>query len=159
VRLQRRAVAARVFLFATAVVTAVVLSSCTAEEPTATSSGGSATATATAATPKAGATPTPTPTIEAVLVVSSVDVDGKNVSSSGYVQGLVENGGTCVFTYARAGATVTAQREAVADRMTTSCGLVQSPIDQFVRGSWSVTLSYEHDGTTYTSVPATVEVP
>jgi hypothetical protein len=158
VRLQRRAVAARVSLFATAVAIAAVLSACTAGEPTAISSSGSAPA--TAATPKAGATPTPTPTIEAVLVVSSVDVDGKNVSSSGYVQGLVEDGGTCVFTYARAGATtVTAQREAVADRMTTSCGLVQSPIDRFVRGSWSVTLSYEHDGTTYTSVPATVEVP
>lgn len=106
-----------------------------------------------------GEAPTPKTTIEPVLVVSSVDTDGRNVSASGYVQGIVEDGKTCTFTFTGEGKTVRQVHEGSADRMTTSCGLVQVPIDQFVRGSWSVTLSYEAQGKTFASAPSTVEIP
>jgi hypothetical protein len=144
-------------MLATAVVLVAALTGCTAGAPAETDSAGKATASQQVATPSA--TPTPAPTIEAVLVVASVDVDGKHVSASGYIQGVIEDGGKCVFTYEREGATVTADHDGTADRMTTSCGLVQSPIEQFVRGTWNLTLSYDVHGKTYTSAPTTVEIP
>ncbi|GAA0427723.1 hypothetical protein [Leifsonia naganoensis] len=150
-------IARTLFGAAPAVLLAVaLLTACTSAAPEATVSASSLPS--KTATPGA-VEPSAPPTIEAVLVVASVDVDGKNVSASGYIQGVVEDGAPCVFTYERDGATVTADGTGAADRMTTSCGLVQSPIEDFTRGSWTLTLSYEHDGTTYTSIPTTVEVP
>jgi len=156
-RLPRQKVLAAGIVFAAAVPLIAALSGCTAEGP----KGGPSSVDSGSPRPTATSsqTPTPTPTIEAVLVVASVDVDGKHVSASGYVQGVIEGGGKCVFTYEREGATVTAEHDGAADRMTTSCGLVQSPIDQFVRGSWNLTLSYDVQGKTYTSAPTTVEIP
>ncbi|MEO7016743.1 MAG: hypothetical protein ABI130_12805, partial [Leifsonia sp.] len=69
------------------------------------------------------------------------------------------DGGSCVFSYQREGATVTADHEGAADSMTTSCGLVQSSIEDFVRGSWTLTLSYQTHGKTYASQPTIVEIP
>lgn len=101
---------------------------------------------------------TPGP-IEAVLVVASVDPDGKNVTASGYVQGVVRDSGTCVFTFTGEGSEFTMEQPASADRMTTSCGTVQVPIEKFTRGSWKVTVGMDVDGPTYTSDVTTVEVP
>lgn len=106
-----------------------------------------------------GEAPTPKATIEPVLVVASVDTDGRHVSASGYVQGTVQDGKTCTFAFSHEGKSVRMTHEGLANRLTTSCGLVQVPIDQFVRGSWSVTLSYEAEGKTITSAPSTVEIP
>lgn len=133
------------------------LTACSAASPAPTTSAAQPMPTKPAQTP--GDLPTQGSTIEPVLVVASVDVDGQHVSASGYIQGVVEDGGSCVFSYEREGVKVTAERDGAADRMTTSCGLVQSPIGDFVRGSWTLTLSYETQGKTYTSQPTTVEIP
>lgn len=110
--------------------------------------------------PGKSSTPTPAITIEPVLVVASVDVDGKHLTASGYVQGVVEDGGTCTFRFTRDGSPeVSVNHEAVADRATTSCGTVQPDATQFTRGSWQVTLTYVSNGKDFTSSPATVEVP
>ncbi|WP_431279733.1 hypothetical protein [Leifsonia poae] len=156
-RLPRQKPLAALALLVGTVALAAGLSACTTETPSPSGSATQSISSPTSATPSG--TPTPTPVIEPVLVVASVDVDGKNVSASGYVQGVVEDGGSCVFSYEREGATVTADHEGAADRMTTSCGLVQSPIDEFVRGTWNLTLSYATQGKTYTSQPTTVEIP
>lgn len=110
--------------------------------------------------PGKSSTPTPVVTVEPVLVVASVDVDGKHLTASGYVQGVVEDGGTCTFVFTRQGSPdIKVDHEAVADRTTTSCGTVQPDATQFSRGSWQVTLGYVSNGKDYTSSPATVEVP
>jgi hypothetical protein len=156
-RLPRQKAFAVGIILATAVPLVAALTGCTSAAPTPTGSAGRPTMSHPSAT--SSGTPTPAPSIEAVLVVASVDVDGKNVSASGYIQGVIEDGGKCVFTYEREGVTVTADHDGTADRMTTSCGLVQSPIDQFVRGTWNLTLSYDVQGKTYTSAATTVEIP
>lgn len=110
--------------------------------------------------PEKTPTPTPTVTIQPVLVVASVDTDGKHVTASGYVQGIIEDGGACTYRFTREGsADVTSARDAIADRATTSCGTVQPDIAQFTRGAWHVTLTFVSNGTDYVSQPLTVEVP
>ncbi|MFF1571800.1 hypothetical protein ACFVWR_03575 [Leifsonia sp. NPDC058292] len=156
-RLPRQNRLAAFAVFVSAVALAGGLTACTADSPVPSSSTTQPVPSKPAQTPSD--VPTEGSTIEPVLVVASVDVDGKHVSASGYIQGVVEDGGSCVFSYEREGKTVTAQQQGTADRMTTSCGLVQSPIEDFVRGSWTLTLSYESKGEKYTSQPATVEIP
>ncbi|GAA2058583.1 hypothetical protein GCM10009820_20750 [Leifsonia soli] len=94
------------------------------------------------------------------MVVAAVDPDGKHLTASGYVQGLVEESGTCTFVFSREGsADVPVQHDAVADRQTTSCGTVQPDLSQFTRGTWNVVLRYASGGRTYTSQASQVEVP
>ena len=108
----------------------------------------------------ASGTPSPAPTIEPVIAVASVDVDGQHVTASGAVQGVVEDGGTCSFAFTHEGAeTVTLENQGVADRSSTACGAVQPEIARFVRGPWSVVLTYTSPAGTFHSQPQTVEVP
>ncbi|TAM71910.1 MAG: hypothetical protein EPN48_00465 [Microbacteriaceae bacterium] len=99
--------------------------------------------------------------IEPVLVVAGVDVNGEHVTASGYVSGVVADGGTCVFMFKNPANTtsVTVDNTGNADRMTTSCGMVQVPIARFDRGSWSVTLGYTSGNRVVESAPLTVEIP
>lgn len=141
----------------TALVAVSALTACTASTPSPAGSTGPAGSPTKTSTPGTDVS-TPAP-IEAVLVVASVDVDGAHLSASGYIQGAVEDGGTCVFTFSGNGSEFTMEHDASADRMTTSCGTVQVPIDKFTRGPWAVTVGMAVKGTTYTSPPTTVEVP
>ncbi|SEB00644.1 hypothetical protein [Leifsonia sp. 21MFCrub1.1] len=144
---------------AVALALAALLMGCTTAVP---DGGSGASGTAPAAptgskTPEAGeATAAP---VEAVLVVASVDVDGKNVTASGYVQGIVTENGTCVFTFSRNGAGFTVEHEATPDRSTTSCGTVQAPIERFQRGDYAVTVGIDVAGTRHTSPASTVVIP
>lgn len=132
----------------------LALCSCTA------AAGPSASSSIDPSLPGKPSTPTPTVAIEPVLVVASMDVDGKHLTASGYVQGIVKDGGNCTFRFTREGSTtVSIDNDAVADRGTTSCGAVQADAAQFTRGSWQVTLSYLSNGKDYVSSPLTVEVP
>ena len=106
------------------------------------------------------ATPSPSATVEPVLVVASMDVDGAHVTASGYVQGIIQDTGTCTYTFTKTGASpITVEHDAVADRATTSCGTIQADAAQFARGSWSVTLGYASGGSDYHSAPVELEVP
>lgn len=97
--------------------------------------------------------------IEAIIVVASVDTDGANVSASGYVSGTLEEGRTCTFRFSQAGTDFDHTSESVADRLTTSCGLVQAPIGQFVRGPANVTLKFDGVDGVVESAPVEFEVP
>ena len=108
--------------------------------------------------PEQSAEPTAAP-VEAVIVVAGADVDGLNVSASGYVSGVVESTGTCTFTFTRLDALVESTRDAVANVTDTSCGLAQIPIDQFQRGTWQVILTYRSGELTVTSPPTDLEIP
>lgn len=146
--------APRLFAVLVGVLAALTLSACT---PAAAPAGSSP---AASTSKKPTTDPLPAPTIEPVIVVAAVDVDGKHVTASGYVQGLIEDGGTCTFVFSREGvAPVTAEHAGAADRSSTACGAVQPEIGSFVRGTWSVTLDYSSPSGTYHSRPQTVEVP
>lgn len=127
--------------------------------------------------PTASQTPTTTPTlrpttqptndpdpvpagVEPVLVIASADDDGATVSASGYVAGVVEDGGACHFVFQANGKQTAADSAGIPDVRTTSCGLVQVPIEVLGAGSWKITLEYSAlDANLYTSLSETVTVP
>jgi hypothetical protein len=136
----------------------LALTACTTGGGTGTT--GSAGASATSASGTPGATPTPTAEPEAVIVVASVDADGKAVTTSGYVNGIIEDGGSCAFALSSGAATVTTTTTGRADRSTTSCGQGITPIDKVSRGSWNVVLTYTSlSQRTVVSQPVSVEIP
>ena len=100
-----------------------------------------------------------------MISVAGVDVDGMNVSASGYVSGIVENDGLCSFVFSGADAgdgtasEQTATATAVANVTTTSCGLVQVPMTELTAGTWQLVLTYASDTLTVTSAPTTLEIP
>jgi hypothetical protein len=105
-------------------------------------------------------TSTPTPEPEAVIVVAAVDADGKAVTTSGYVNGIIEDGGSCTFTLSSVGGSVTATTTGQADTSTTSCGQGITPIEKLSRGSWNVVLTYTSlSQRTVVSQPVSVEIP
>ena len=108
--------------------------------------------------PEQDAEPTALP-VEAVIVVAGADLDGVNVSASGYISGVVESTGTCTFSFSRLDERLESVRDAVANAADTSCGFVQLPIDQFQRGTWQVTLTYLSGELTVTSPPTNLEIP
>jgi hypothetical protein len=123
-------------------------------------SGSSGSPDPSASTPTATPTPTPTAEPEAVIVVASVDVDGKAVTTSGYVNGIIEDGGSCAFTLTSGAATVATTTSGQADTSTTSCGQGVTPIDKLSRGSWNVVLTYTSlSQRTVVSQPVSVEIP
>jgi hypothetical protein len=105
--------------------------------------------------------PEPTATgVEASMVIASVNVDAQNATVSGYVAGVVEEGGECAFVLTPAGGQpMTRTVAGKADRDTTSCA-TQVPVADLSRGSWSVVLRYtDRAGTSTTSSPMALEVP
>jgi hypothetical protein len=98
--------------------------------------------------------------LEPVIVVAGPDVDGRNVTASAYVAGILEQGGTCSFWFTRGSAKITAKTSSVDDRSGTNCGSVQVPIERFTRGTWDVTIAYTSlAGQTTVSLPVTMEIP
>lgn len=107
--------------------------------------------------------PLPEPTVtgvEASMVIASVDVDAQNATVSGYVSGVVEEGGDCVFVLTPSGGQPVSRTVAgKADRDTTSCA-TQVPVSDLRRGSWSVVLTYtDRAGASVASSPMALEVP
>jgi hypothetical protein len=96
--------------------------------------------------------------VSATIVIAGEDPDGAHVSASGYVDGVIENGGTCSFAFTGAGAPVVVESTGMADRSSTSCGLVQAPIDRFSQGSWNVVLSYSSSTSSATSAAQVMEI-
>jgi hypothetical protein len=106
----------------------------------------------------------PKPTASGIVpavTVAGVDVDGMHVSASGFVAGVVEDGGVCVFTFTSAsGQTATATSAGIQNVDTTSCGVVQVPLTDFARGTWSVVLNYTPLASgDFTSEPIELEIP
>jgi hypothetical protein len=124
------------------------------------SSSGSPSPVSTSASDKSKtAIPAPVSKPEAVIVVAGADLDGLNVSASGYASGVVENGGKCTFTFTRPEQRVESSRDAVANVADTACGFVRIPINQFTKGTWQVVLTYTSDDLTLTSMPTDLEIP
>lgn len=137
----------------------LLLTSCTAPEPRNTSDSSAV----EVPPPGEAAKPTPTETSttrEAVIVVAGVDVDGAHVTVSGYVNGVIEDGGSCTFELEGNASKVEAKSEGLADRLTTSCGTVSVPIAEFSKGPWVVTLRYVSvSDDVVTSEPVDLEIP
>ncbi|TFC90422.1 MULTISPECIES: hypothetical protein [Cryobacterium] len=91
--------------------------------------------------------------------MAGVDVDGTNVSASGYVSGVIESGGECTFIFAQGDSVLSAVSESSLDRLSTSCGTIQIPSADFSRGSWTASLEYKSVTVATTSQPMSLEIP
>ena len=78
----------------------------------------------------------------------------------GYVEGLVEDDGSCTYVISRQGANdITASTTGVANHGTTSCGSTVVPAAQAPAGTYTVTLVYVNSKGSVSSSPMTVEIP
>ncbi|MDH6235943.1 hypothetical protein H4V99_000688 [Cryobacterium sp. CG_9.6] len=93
------------------------------------------------------------------MSVAGMDVDGQNVSASGYVSGLIEDGGTCSFVFSGADRDATRTSRGITNASTTSCGLIQIPANLFMRGAVELVLTYSSDSVTVSSQPMILEIP
>jgi hypothetical protein len=81
------------------------------------------------------------------------------VEASGFVSGVVEDGGTCRVTLTRGDETAVAETRGLADATTTVCPSVVLAGAELSAGTWTAVLSYESGTSTGVSVPLEVEVP
>jgi hypothetical protein len=77
----------------------------------------------------------------------------------GYVEGVVESGGTCTLTVTRGAVGVSAAAEAIPDASTTSCGTLSIAGTALGSGSWTAVLNYESAKFSGTAAPMPIEVP
>ncbi|GAB3311776.1 hypothetical protein GCM10027451_23980 [Geodermatophilus aquaeductus] len=132
-------------------------------------------ATETASTPGPSTTDRPEPTdvatdapvelepgddLEVVVSFASVEPGSGAVEASGYVPGLVEDGGRCTLVLSRAGRSdVSVEGEAFADAQSTSCALLSVPADRLAPGTWTARLDYRSDSSSGSSPDVEVVVP
>lgn len=105
--------------------------------------------------------PTPVESIppEAVVTIASVDVDGLNVSVSGYVSGVIQDEGECLFVLTNEAVRVEIATSPTPDASSTSCGLGTASIDQFSPGTWQAVLNYTSGSLTIESNTVNLEIP
>ncbi len=98
--------------------------------------------------------------LEVVISFAAVEPGSDAVEASGFVPGLVEDGGRCVLVLGRAGQDdVSVEGEALADAGSTSCALLSVPLDRLVPGEWTARLDYRSDTSAGSSSPQPVDVP
>lgn len=76
-------------------------------------------------------------------IVTSVNQNGQEIFASGFVPGIFEDGGTCVFTFKKGGHQVVRNVQAFANASTTNCANVTVPRGEFAEpGAWELIISY-----------------
>ncbi|MEV8241319.1 hypothetical protein AB0O90_13840 [Microbacterium testaceum] len=93
----------------------------------------------------------------AQVTIVNYGADGRNISASGLVSGLIEEGGVCTLTATSAtGAIMTGSVDAVATPAAVNCGIIDIPAPA---GEWKLVLAYRSSGTSAASEPVTVSQP
>ncbi len=94
------------------------------------------------------------------VVLSRYGVVGDDFIAGGYVDGIVESGGTCLLTLSAGSATATASGAATPSANSTACGDGLSiPVADLDAGEWTVTVSYESDSFEGVSAAEKVTIP
>lgn len=108
-------------------------------------------------TPDASAAPT-TGDITVSVSYHAWDPARRAVVVGGYVDSVVESGGTCTLTLTQGQASLTGSTEARPDAASTDCGEI-AVADGLTSGSWQVVLGYSSADHRGSSPAVTVEVP
>lgn len=113
--------------------------------------------------PRPNPKPTPTtPQLDATATVSiaTVDHSSGNLVVGGYVTGLFEDGGTCIFTVVPASGAIplVATTTGLANVDSTSCGSTSFTPDRFGPGTYSVVLGYQNSKGSTASAPVSMDV-
>ena len=96
---------------------------------------------------------------EAVVSVAGVDVDGTQVTASGYVTSVIAEGLRCTFSFVQGEHSIQAESLSLPDRDGSSCGTVQVALEEFDRGSWEVNLTVTGGSEQIAPGSAYMEVP
>jgi len=128
----------------------------------------------TAPTERTTPTPAPDPTttkpgpstspakLDAVASLSraSIDPSTGDLLLGGFVVGVFEDGGTCIFTASPSSGAVplVVTTTGVANVDSTSCGSTSLPKDRIQAGTYTVVLTYQNGNGATTSAPMTVKV-
>lgn len=98
-------------------------------------------------------------TVEPVVTAATVDADGF-LHASAYVEGVVESGGTCRFTFWAdwGGASRLTSKASVVDGRT-ECGDVEEHIRPLRAGEYELVVTYESDSAEGESKPYSVSIP
>ena len=67
----------------------------------------------------------------------------KNLELSGFVPGIVEDGGKCILVMEKDSNKVTTEKSAKSDAQSTICGVIEVDITKLSTGIWKTTLNYE----------------
>jgi hypothetical protein len=125
-----------------------------------TPSGDDAEPTAVATDPPVDTSGSGSSDLEVVVSYAAVEPGGGAVEVSGFVPGVVEDGGRCVLVLGRTGRDdVIVEGQAFADAQSTSCALLSVPVDRLAPGAWTARLDYRSDTSAGSSAPQTVDVP
>ena len=100
----------------------------------------------------------PSTTVSVVVTYSGWNASLKQAMAGGYVNGVIESGGTCTLTLSKAGVQVTAQGQARPDAATTACGGLTVPGAKLGAGTWQAVLSYTSATSTGSSTPVEIAV-
>lgn len=102
------------------------------------------------------------PVLDAVASLSraTIDPDSGDLLLGGFVSGLFEDGGDCLYEVTGSGGTkpLSVHTTGVANVDTTSCGSTSIPRDQLRAGTYTVELTYQNGNGATTSDPMTVTV-
>jgi hypothetical protein len=93
------------------------------------------------------------------VVLTIADLAQGAVEGAGYVDGVVEDGGTCTLTLSRGDDSVTARSSGAADATTTICAGLSVDAAQLTPGTWQAQLAYSSAAAQGTSHATAVEVP
>lgn len=76
-------------------------------------------------------------------IITSVTVSNGNVDARGFVSGIIEEGGTCTFTFTKGLSSISKTSQGIADASVTRCAPLAFTDSSIKSGSgWSVTLKY-----------------
>ena len=89
------------------------------------------------------------------ITITTAGLNGKNVEVRGYISGIVQEGGTCTYTFTGNG-TVVKTSSGVADVSTTNCG-ISVPRTSLPGNSWKVLISYKSGATSASSSAQSID--
>lgn len=76
------------------------------------------------------------------VVLSFASIQNGTVSVGGYVTNVVEDGGTCTYTFTKGGEAIEKTAATMQNPTSTSCATTRFPSTELGSGVWKVTLTY-----------------
>ncbi len=83
----------------------------------------------------------------------------QNINASGYISGIIEEGGTCTLTLTKGSHTITRSKPALPDAKHTTCPDFNIPRGDIPEaGTWKITIGYSSDTTNKVSASQDIEI-
>ena len=111
---------------------------------------------------KENITPTPNDSpsnSSANIVIVDASQYNDTIEVRSFISNLVENSGTCTFTFTGPGTKVIKTAAATADASTSRCANTKIPVTEFdAKGTWQIVISYSSSSASGKSEPKDIEI-